>query len=123
MGWIHRKPTTNFGPICPVLVFFMRHEIKADSLPFDLEGLRTALRPIANEFEMDLACPKRFAVRKKVVLMASREFRIAWLTLFAAAGTVVSWSAIFNQWLFPNHDDLAQYGRSGTAFLFSICSR
>ena len=33
--------------------FFMRHEVKADSLPFDLEGLRTAFAPIAREFEMD----------------------------------------------------------------------
>ena len=25
--------------------FFMRHEIRADSLPFDIEGLRTAFAP------------------------------------------------------------------------------
>lgn len=50
----------------------MRHEIKADSLPFDLEGLRTAFTPIANEFEMDWHVSDS-QVRKKVVLMASRE--------------------------------------------------
>ncbi|WP_339651916.1 formyltetrahydrofolate deformylase [Halopseudomonas pelagia] len=52
--------------------FFMRHEIKADSLPFDLDGLRTAFTPIANEFEMDWHVSDS-GVRKKVVLMASRE--------------------------------------------------
>jgi len=52
--------------------FFMRHEIRADSLPFDLEGLRTAFAPIAREFQMDWRVSDS-AVRKKVVLMASRE--------------------------------------------------
>ncbi|KAA0694640.1 formyltetrahydrofolate deformylase [Halopseudomonas laoshanensis] len=52
--------------------FFMRHEIKANSLPFDLEGLRTAFTPIANEFEMDWHVSDS-GIRKKVVLMASRE--------------------------------------------------
>lgn len=52
--------------------FFMRHEIRADSLPFDLEGLRTAFAPIGEEFQMDWRVSDS-AVRKKVVLMASRE--------------------------------------------------
>lgn len=52
--------------------FFMRHEIRADSLPFGLEEFRTAFAPIAEAFSMvwqitDSACKKR------VALMASRE--------------------------------------------------
>lgn len=52
--------------------FFMRHEIRADSLPFDIEGLRTAFAPIAAEYSMDWRVSDS-AQRKKVVLMASRE--------------------------------------------------
>lgn len=52
--------------------FFMRHEIRADSLPFDLEGFRQAFAPIAREFSMDWRVTDS-AVRKRVVLMASRE--------------------------------------------------
>ncbi|OBS08458.1 formyltetrahydrofolate deformylase [Acidihalobacter prosperus] len=51
--------------------FFMRYEILADSLPFDLDGFRTRFAPIGERFGMewriaDAATPKR------VVLMASR---------------------------------------------------
>ena len=52
--------------------FFMRHEIRADSLPFDAEGLRTVFAPVANEFGMEWRVSDS-AERKKVVLMASRE--------------------------------------------------
>lgn len=52
--------------------FFMRHEIRADSLPFDVEGLRTVFAPIAREFGMEWRVSDS-AERKKVVLMASRE--------------------------------------------------
>ena len=52
--------------------FFMRHEIRADSLPFDVEGLRTAFAPIAAEFGRQWRVSDS-AERKKVVLMASRE--------------------------------------------------
>ena len=52
--------------------FFMRHEIRADSLPFGLDEFREAFTPIAEAFSMvwqitDSACKKR------VALMASRE--------------------------------------------------
>lgn len=33
--------------------FFMRHEIRADSLPFGIEELREKFAPIAEEFSMD----------------------------------------------------------------------
>ncbi len=52
--------------------FFMRHEIRADSLPFDLEGLRTVFAPIGDEFQMDWWVSDS-RQQKKVVLMASRE--------------------------------------------------
>ncbi|MFZ3155283.1 formyltetrahydrofolate deformylase [Pseudomonas sp.] len=52
--------------------FFMRHEIRADSLPFDLEGFRQAFAPIAREFSMEWRVTDS-AVKKRVVLMASRE--------------------------------------------------
>src|SRR5690606_20604419 len=51
---------------------FMRHEIRADSLPFDADGLRTVFAPIAREFGMQWRVSDS-AERKKVVLMASRE--------------------------------------------------
>ncbi len=52
--------------------FYMRHEIKASSIPFGLDQFRQAFEPIAREFEMswhiaDSRKPKR------VVLMCSKE--------------------------------------------------
>ncbi len=52
--------------------FFMRHEIRADSLPFDLEEFRHAFAPIAREFSMEWRVTDS-AQPKRVVLMASRE--------------------------------------------------
>ena len=52
--------------------FFMRHEIRADSLPFDLDGFRQAFAPIAREFSMEWRITDS-AQKKRVVLMASRE--------------------------------------------------
>ena len=52
--------------------FFMRHEIRADSLPFDLPAFRQAFAPIAREFSMDWRVTDS-AQKKRVVLMVSRE--------------------------------------------------
>lgn len=52
--------------------FFMRHEIRADSLPFDLEEFRRAFAPIAREFSMEWRVTDSSQL-KRVVLMASRE--------------------------------------------------
>lgn len=71
--------------------FFMRHEIRADSLPFGLEAFREAFTPIAEEFSMDWRITDT-AEKKRVVLMASRE-STAWPTC-CTAGTVMSWTAI-----------------------------
>lgn len=52
--------------------FFMRHSIKADSLPFSLEVFKQKFSPIAEEFGMDWAVTDS-AVNKKLVLLASKE--------------------------------------------------
>ncbi|ARU57512.1 MAG: formyltetrahydrofolate deformylase [Pseudomonadales bacterium] len=68
-GWIteashHADPQAGW--------FFMRNEIKASSMPFELDNFRIAFEPIANEFGMkwhveDSNKPK------KVILLASKE--------------------------------------------------
>ena len=52
--------------------FFMRHEIRADSLPFDLDAFRTAFTPIAREYEMEWDITDS-EIKKQVVLMCSKE--------------------------------------------------
>lgn len=52
--------------------FFMRHEIKAETLPFGLEGFKKAFAPLARECVMDWHITES-NVKKKVILMASRE--------------------------------------------------
>ena len=52
--------------------FFMRHCIKADSLPFDLVTLREKFALIAEEFGMQWQINDS-AAAKKVILMASKE--------------------------------------------------
>lgn len=68
-GWIteasyHADPQTGW--------FFMRNEIKASSLPFDLDSFKTVFQPIANEFSMNWSVSDS-AVKPRVVLMASKE--------------------------------------------------
>lgn len=52
--------------------FFMRYELRADSLPWDAAGLRGAFAPLAAELGMDWQVSDAAAPRR-VVLMASRE--------------------------------------------------
>ncbi|GGY36774.1 formyltetrahydrofolate deformylase [Bacterioplanes sanyensis] len=52
--------------------FFMRHCIKADSMPLGLEEFKQEFAPIAAEFDMQWDV-KDSGVAKKVILMASRE--------------------------------------------------
>lgn len=68
-GWIteanhHADPRTG--------CFFMRNEIKADSLPFSLEILKSKFESLASEFRMNWSITDSFA-RKNVVLMVSKE--------------------------------------------------
>jgi len=52
--------------------FFMRHEIRADTLPFGIEAFREAFAPIADAFSMVWRITDTDQ-KKRVVLMASRE--------------------------------------------------
>ena len=52
--------------------FFMRNEIKASSLPFDLDSFKTVFEPIANEFSMKWSISDS-SQKKRVILMASKE--------------------------------------------------
>ena len=52
--------------------YFMRLEIKADSLPFHLAEFRERFRPIAKEMQMDWKISDS-AVKKRVVIMVSKQ--------------------------------------------------
>ncbi len=52
--------------------YFMRLEVKADSLPFHLAEFRERFRPIAEELEMDWKISDS-AVKKRVVIMVSKQ--------------------------------------------------
>jgi formyltetrahydrofolate deformylase len=72
-GWIlettlHSEPPNDEG----VAAYFMRLEIKADSLPFDLDALRAAFKPVADEFDMTWKISDS-AKRKRVVILVSKQ--------------------------------------------------
>lgn len=52
--------------------FFLRNEIKADSLPFDLDTFRNAFAPIARDLEMTWDVHDSQS-RRRVVLLASKD--------------------------------------------------
>jgi len=52
--------------------FYMRNEIKASSIPFDLAAFKTVFEPIAKEYSMSWSISDSDA-KKRVVLMASKE--------------------------------------------------
>ncbi len=52
--------------------FFMRQEIRADSLPFDATELRTRFTPLAEQFRMSWQVSDS-AVKKRVVLLVSKQ--------------------------------------------------
>jgi len=52
--------------------FFMRQEIRADSLPFDAAELRTRFAKLAEQFQMSWQVSDS-AVKKRVVLLVSRQ--------------------------------------------------
>lgn len=52
--------------------YFMRIEIRADSLPFMLTELRERFRPVAEELELDWKITDS-AVRKRVVILVSQQ--------------------------------------------------
>jgi len=73
-GWIletafHAEPAEEAGGLGR---YFMRIEIKADSLPFHLAELRDRFAPIAAEFEMDWRINDS-AVKKRMVILVSKQ--------------------------------------------------
>ena len=56
----------------PAQRFFLRQEIRADSLPFDVATLREKFAPIAAEFDMDWRISDS-AVKKRVVVLVSKQ--------------------------------------------------
>lgn len=52
--------------------FFMRQEIRADSLPFDAAELRSRFSTLADEFQMDWLVSDS-AVKKRVVMLVSKQ--------------------------------------------------
>ncbi|MDA8254873.1 MAG: formyltetrahydrofolate deformylase, partial [Betaproteobacteria bacterium] len=56
----------------PAKRFFMRQEILADSLPFDLATLKEKFAPIASEYGMDWRISDS-AARKRVVILVSKQ--------------------------------------------------
>ncbi|OFZ65904.1 MAG: formyltetrahydrofolate deformylase [Betaproteobacteria bacterium RBG_16_56_24] len=52
--------------------FFMRHELRADSLPFDADEFRRRFTPLAQEFGMNWQLSDS-AVRKRLVILVSRQ--------------------------------------------------
>lgn len=85
--------------------FFMRYEIRKDSLPFDLEGFCEAFAPVASEFDLqwqihDAEQPKR------VVLMVSREDHCLSDLLHRWRSRELSFDI---PCVISNHDDLRAY--------------
>jgi len=68
-GWITEA---NHHADRPSGMFFMRNEIRADSLPFDLEEFKRLFQPIAEQYNMQWRITDSHQP-KKVVLMASKE--------------------------------------------------
>ena len=52
--------------------YFMRFEIRADSIPFHLAEFRTRFAPLAEALEMDWKITDS-AVKKRVVVLVSRQ--------------------------------------------------
>ena len=68
-GWIVEASHHADGP---AQRFFMRQEIRADSLPFDLATLKEKFAPIAAEYAMDWRISDS-AVKKRVVVLVSKQ--------------------------------------------------
>ena len=56
----------------PAQRFFLRQEIRADSLPFDVAALREKFAPIAAQYDMDWRISDS-AVKNRVVVMVSKQ--------------------------------------------------
>ncbi|MBK1852604.1 MULTISPECIES: formyltetrahydrofolate deformylase [unclassified Marinobacter] len=82
--------------------FFMRHEIKAESIPFGLEQFRAAFAPIAREFDMNWHIADS-AQPKKVILMCSKESHCVADLLYRWHSNEINAEIVA---VISNHDDL-----------------
>ncbi|KMQ74098.1 formyltetrahydrofolate deformylase [Marinobacter subterrani] len=82
--------------------FFMRHEIKARSIPFGLDQFRAAFEPIAREFNMNWHIADS-AQPKKVVLMCSKESHCVADLLYRWHSKEINAEIVA---VISNHDDL-----------------
>ncbi|MGO1692093.1 MAG: formyltetrahydrofolate deformylase [Marinobacter sp.] len=82
--------------------FFMRHEIKAKSIPFGLEQFRAAFAPIAEEFDMQWHIADS-AQPKKVILMCSKESHCVADLLYRWHSKDINAEIVA---VISNHDDL-----------------
>ncbi|TYC53202.1 formyltetrahydrofolate deformylase [Marinobacter sp. BW6] len=82
--------------------FFMRHEIKANSIPFGLDQFRAAFEPIAREFNMNWHIADS-AQPKKVILMCSKESHCVADLLYRWHSKEINAEIVA---VISNHDDL-----------------
>lgn len=82
--------------------FFMRHEIKANSIPFGLDQFRAAFEPIAREFNMNWHIADS-AQPKKVILMCSKESHCVADLLYRWHSNEINADIVA---VISNHDDL-----------------
>jgi formyltetrahydrofolate deformylase len=82
--------------------FFMRHEIKANSIPFGLDQFRAAFEPIAREFNMNWHIADS-AQPKKVILMCSKESHCVADLLYRWHSNEINAEIVA---VISNHDDL-----------------
>lgn len=76
-GWIletanHSEPSINSGQETVPASYFMRMEIKADSLPFSLAELRNYFSPIADSLNMEWRITDS-ATKKRLVIFVSKQ--------------------------------------------------
>ena len=101
-GWIteanqYSDPGSNY--------FFMRYEIRAQSLPFDLEEFKTLFRPLADKFNMQWQLHDS-NIKKRVVLMASKQAHCLSDLLYRWRSDEMRFEIAC---VISNHDDLRSY--------------
>ncbi|WP_020680794.1 formyltetrahydrofolate deformylase [Marinobacterium rhizophilum] len=101
-GWINEAHQFADTETC---TFFMRYEVLADSLPFDLETLKAKFAPVAKEFDMQWQITDS-SVKKRVLLMVSKEAH-------CLSDLLYRWRSGDMPFEIPcvlsNHDDLRPY--------------
>ncbi|WP_027855182.1 formyltetrahydrofolate deformylase [Marinobacterium litorale] len=101
-GWISEAHQFADSEQC---TFFMRYEVVADSLPFDLETLKEKFAPLADKFGMTWNITDS-AQRKRAVLMVSKEAHCLSDLLYRWRSGELN---IDIPCVISNHDDLRSY--------------